>query len=76
MGSATILLAAVATLIRHCDWGLPDVVVLTAVASATIAIDGSLDVMKNLERFTPYALSVLREDDLTFDNRRPPHANF
>ncbi|WP_428393330.1 DoxX family protein [Lichenicoccus sp.] len=39
IGSAIILLAAVATVIRHRDWGhLPGAVVLTAVAAAAIAI--------------------------------------
>jgi len=41
VGSAIILLAAVATLIRHRDWGhLPGAVVLTAAATAAIAIHG------------------------------------
>ena len=41
IGSAAILLAAVATLIRNRDWGhLPGAVVLTAVAAAAIAIHG------------------------------------
>ena len=40
IGSAVILLAAVATLIRHRDWGhLPGAVGLTAAAAAAIAID-------------------------------------
>lgn len=39
LASAAILLAALATLIRHRDWGhLPGAVVLTAVAAATVAI--------------------------------------
>ena len=39
IGSAVILLAAVATLIRHRDWGhLPGAVGLTAAAAAAIAI--------------------------------------
>jgi membrane protein HdeD len=41
IGSAIILLAAVATLIRFRDWGhLPGAVVLTAAAAAAIAIHG------------------------------------
>jgi uncharacterized membrane protein YphA (DoxX/SURF4 family) len=41
IGSAFILLAAVATLIRFRDWGhLPGAVVLTAAAVGAIAIDG------------------------------------
>jgi uncharacterized membrane protein YphA (DoxX/SURF4 family) len=41
IGSTIILLAAMATLIRHRDWGhLPGAVVLTAAASAAIAIHG------------------------------------
>lgn len=41
IGSAIILLAAVATLIRHRDWGhLPGAVALTAVAAAAVAIPG------------------------------------
>ena len=39
IGSAAILLAAMATLIRHRDWGhLPGAVILTAAAAAAIAI--------------------------------------
>jgi uncharacterized membrane protein YphA (DoxX/SURF4 family) len=41
IGSAMILLAAVATLIRHRDWAhLPGALVLTAAATAAIAIYG------------------------------------
>jgi membrane protein HdeD len=40
-GSAAILLAAVATLIRHRDWGhLPGAVILIAAAAAAVAIHG------------------------------------
>lgn len=41
IGSAMILLAAVATLIRFRDWGhLPGALVLTAAAGAAVAIHG------------------------------------
>lgn len=41
VASAAILLAAVATLIRHRDWGhLPGAAILTAAAAAALAIHG------------------------------------
>jgi uncharacterized membrane protein YphA (DoxX/SURF4 family) len=41
VASAAILLAAMATLIRHRDWGhLPGAVVLTAASAAAIAMPG------------------------------------